>query len=81
MTVTGYLKDKCILNPCLIQAFNVKWMRTALFWVIMQQVMVFSYRCFGSPEDGTDRLSQNIGKKLPLHTVITEKSAVLKLNA
>jgi len=57
-------------------------MRTALFWVIIaQQVVVISNRRFGKTfrshpqefffgflnlEDGTDRLSRNFGKKLPL---------------
>jgi hypothetical protein len=39
----------------------------------MQQVVVISYRRFGttrqSPVDGTGRLSQNVGKKLPLIAV------------
>jgi len=38
-------------------------MRTALFWVITQRVVVISYRCFGKTcwshlQDRTDRLSQ-----------------------
>jgi len=54
-------------------------MRAAFFWVIIQRVVVITYRCFGinyrshlqgskkkSLEDGTDTLSRNIGKKLPL---------------
>jgi len=52
-------------------------MRIALFWVISQRVMVISYRRFGTnyrshlqwtiiPEDGADRLSRKVGKKLPL---------------
>jgi hypothetical protein len=55
--------------------------RTALFWVITQRVVVISYRRFGTtyrsrlqvsrissfiPEDGTDMMSRNVGKKLPL---------------
>jgi len=50
--------------------------RTALFWVITQQVVVNSYRRVGitcrthlqglNPEDGTDSLSQNVSKKLAL---------------
>jgi hypothetical protein len=32
---------------------------------------------FLKPEDGTVRLSRNVGKKLPLLCVITQKSAVL----
>jgi len=49
-------------------------MRTALFWVITQRVVVISCRRFGTTyrfhlreekEDGTERLSRNIGKKLP----------------
>jgi hypothetical protein len=53
---------------------------TTLFWVITQRVTVISYGVSGQPmgpilrvqetkkkpEDGTDRLSRNIGKRLPL---------------
>ena len=53
------------------------FLRTAPFWVITQRVVVISYRCFSTlapwgwevqvePEDGTDRLSRNVGKELPL---------------
>jgi len=54
-------------------------MRTASFSVITQRVVVISYRRFETTypshvqgvknpkdEDGTDRLSRNVGKKLPL---------------
>jgi hypothetical protein len=63
-------------------------MRTALFWVITQQVVVIYYRRFGTTigpifkgqesfldfhffgfftlEYGTNGLSRNVGKKLPL---------------
>ena len=48
-------------------------MRTALFWVIMRWVVVIPYWHFGTEgsriltfEDGTERLSQDISKKLPL---------------
>jgi len=54
--------------------------RTALFWVIMQQVVLNSYRRFGTTyrplEDGTDRVSRKVGKKLP-RCVIAQNSAVL----
>jgi len=58
-------------------------MRTSLFWDITQCTVVISSRRFGTtymshiqvskmffltPEDGTDRLSRNISKKLPLLT-------------
>jgi hypothetical protein len=63
-------------------------MRIELFWVIMQQVVAISYRRFGitywshlqeeTPEDGTDRLSQTVGKKLLLLScIITRKSTAL----
>ena len=35
-------------------------MRTALFWVITRLVVL-------TIENGTDRLSRNVGKVLPLH--------------
>ena len=45
-------------------------MRTALFWVIMQLVVVISYQCFRttykSHLQGSRRLSQKVRKKLPL---------------
>ena len=56
-----------------------KYMRTALLWVITQRVVVnftdVSEQPIGpvlrvqeskKPEDGTERLSRNVGKKLPL---------------
>jgi len=58
-----------------------KGFRTALSWDIRQRVVVNSCRRFGityqshfqwsrlfTPEDGTDRLSRNVSKKLPLLT-------------
>jgi len=50
-------------------------LRSALFWVITQRVVVIPYRRFVfffgflTPEDGTDRLSRNVSKKLPLLAV------------
>ena len=46
-------------------------MRTALFCVIMQRVVVISCRRFGTTycEDGPDMLCRNIGNKLPLLAV------------
>jgi len=54
-------------------------MKTALFWVITQRVVVISYRRFGTtyrsifmgqkfftPEYVTDMLTRNVGKKLQL---------------
>ena len=48
-------------------------MRTALFWVITQRVMVISYDVLGQPigsisipDDGVDRMPRNVGNKLPL---------------
>jgi hypothetical protein len=57
------------------QASTTKQLITALFWVVTQRVMVISYRCFGTPyrshrqgssEDGTDRLSRNVGQKIQI---------------
>jgi hypothetical protein len=42
------------------------FMRTELFWVITQRVVVISDRRFWTLEDGSDRLSRNVGKKCPL---------------
>ena len=55
-------------------ASAAKSIRTAPFWVIMQLVVVISYRHFGTiyrthlqgVSDGTDRLSRNVGRKFPL---------------
>jgi hypothetical protein len=66
--------------PSMCPPFQIlSLLRTALFEVITQPVMVISYRHFGknyqshprdsrllNPEDGNDRLSRNGGKKLPL---------------
>ena len=57
-------------------------MRTAVFWAITQRVVVIIYWRFGTTylshiqgsvpflgiilEDGTDSLSRNVGKELPL---------------
>jgi len=42
-------------------------MRTVLFWVIMPQaVVIYYWQVVLTLEDGTDTLSQNVGKKLPL---------------
>jgi len=58
-------------------------LRTKFFWVIMQRVVIISYRLFRTTywfhqlfgttyqsylEDGIDRFSQNIDKKLQLLT-------------
>jgi len=43
------------------EASATKWARTALFSVIMQRVVVNSYRRFG-----TTNLYRNVGQKLPL---------------
>jgi len=64
--------------------------RTALVWVVTQRVVVISYRRFGQPigpilkghefplifEDGTDRLSRNFGKKLPLLSPHLQESRI-----
>ena len=57
------------------QASAVKQMRTVFFWAITQDAVVIHYRCFGTTyqshrhgqQDGTDRLTQYVGKVLPLH--------------
>ena len=52
-------------------------LRTALFWAVTQHVVVIPYRHFGKTSrsnlrgsltlgSGADRLSPNVGKKLPL---------------
>ena len=38
-------------------------LRTEFFWAIMQGVVVIPYQCFG-----TNKLSRNVGNKLPLFT-------------
>ena len=60
--------------------YRVVWLRSALFWDITWCIVVIPYCCFGdnlsvpssrvkmlTHEDGTDRLSQSIGKELPLY--------------
>jgi len=65
---------------CIVSLRNVVSVRTAFLWVIKQRVVLISYRHFGTnlsvtflgsknPEvilDATDRLSRNVGKKVPL---------------
>jgi hypothetical protein len=55
-------------------------MRTALFWVITQRVVVISYRrcrtTYQSHLQGSS-LSRNVGNKFPLLCVIVQKSAVV----
>jgi hypothetical protein len=41
-------------------------MRTELLWFITQQVPFSGVRKFLTLENGTDRLSRNLNKKLPL---------------
>jgi hypothetical protein len=60
-------------------------MRSALFWVITQRVVVISCRRFGTTyrplltlEDGTDRVSLNVGKIAITRRLMAQKSAVIK---
>jgi len=61
-------------------------LRTALFWAISQRVVLIPYRRFGTNyrshlqgsktlDDGTDSLSRNHGKELPLHSVKHPRNA------
>jgi len=61
----------CVMMMMIMINLKCGRKRTALFWAITQQVVVIPYRLFGTTkvltlEDGTDRLSRNDGKKLPL---------------
>ena len=52
------------------------FLRTARFWVITQRVVVI--QGFLNSENGTDRLSRNLGKEITTtRCVITQKSTVL----
>ena len=69
-------------SAIVIQVSVAKEVRTAFFWVIMQRMVVIPYRRFGTInrshlqgsrnkkkptlEDGTDRMSRNVGKELTL---------------
>ena len=57
-------------------------MRTAPFCIITQRVVLISYWRFGDNlwvlENGTDNLSQNVGKIATLRCVLSQNSAVLK---
>ena len=55
-------------------------MRTALLWVITQRIVVISYRSFGTLEDGTDKLSWNVGTKSPLRNNPEERSSQISLH-
>jgi len=79
---TGIELDAVVLGERRRHQINIK-LRTAHFLVITQRVVVISYRRFGTTyraqlqgnfwfletEDGIDRLSRNVGKKLTLLTV------------
>jgi hypothetical protein len=56
--------------PSICVAWIVIGVTSALFWIFMQRVVV-PYRRFGTTyltlEEGTDRLSSNVGNGLPLH--------------
>jgi hypothetical protein len=72
-------------------------MISVLFWDITQRRMLMLYRRFGQPirpifkgqeeldflslEDGSDRLSLNVGKALPLDAALFHKSTDLINNA
>jgi len=48
-------------------------LRSALFWEITQRMVVIPYRRSGTSyrltlEDGTEKLSRNVGKEFPLYT-------------
>jgi hypothetical protein len=75
-----YIDVQCFRYPW-FQASASKQMRSELFWDFRQRRMVIPYRRFGTTyqtriqaflgvltlEDGTDILSRNVGKKLPLY--------------
>jgi hypothetical protein len=67
---------KTLLSVCVAWKFIA--VRSALFWVVMQQVVV-PYRRFGTTyltlEERTDRLSSNVGKGLPLHAAKPPRGA------
>jgi hypothetical protein len=60
-------------------------MRSALFWDFTQRIMIVSYRCCGTTyrshiqgtaiEDGTVRLSRNVGRKLTFFVAQNPKRA------
>jgi hypothetical protein len=64
---------------------QVEWLRTAPFCIITQQIAVISYRRFGTTchfelfnsENGTENLSRNVGKNLPLFAALNQRRAVL----
>jgi hypothetical protein len=61
----------CVMMMMIMINLKCGRKRTALFWAITQRVVVIPYRLFGTTkiltlEDGTDRLSRNECKKLPL---------------
>ena len=76
---------------CLITGFRLEADYNTLFWVVTQRLVVISNRRFGKTyrffflgggdswpwKMGPDRLSWNVGNKLPLLCVITEMRAVL----
>ena len=70
--------------------YHVVLLRSTLVWDITQCIVVIPYCCFGdnlsvpssrvkilTHEDGTDRLSQSIGKELPLYAALYARRAHL----
>ena len=91
----GFLQLLSTSNFVLFQASGVKLLRTALFWVITQRVVVISYRRFGATcpshpqgsriknhEDGTDMFSRNVSSNhhSSLHTSPEERCSLYLLS-
>jgi len=63
-----YIQQENLMNDCtanflqFLISFKYLFLRTALFWVITRRSDNFL-----TLEDGANRLSRNVGKKLPLH--------------
>jgi len=74
-SIRGWLDPQQGQYGALFQAFTAKWMRSSLFFDITQRIAIIPCRRFGTTfrsylltlEDGTDRLSRNVGMKLLLY--------------
>jgi len=75
---TDFWKKKKILIRCTIQRYTDIYLRYAFFWVITRRILAVPYWRFGTThrshflefltlEEGTDKLSINVGKELPLY--------------
>jgi len=69
------MKTKLALEmPCFINKLDDGKVPKKKIVFVKFSCALFSLVDFLTPEDGTDRLSQNVGKELPLSCIMCQKS-------